>query len=71
MSRQSTRGWSTRAGVRGDVAPFEVSPIYNTGLTLTKKLYTGYTQSVDKVLAGVYSYAQVKSYIRVRIVDKY
>ena len=37
----------------------------------TLKLYTSYTQSVDKVLAGVYSYAQVKSYIRVGIVDKY
>jgi hypothetical protein len=57
--------------VRGYVAPFEVSPIYNTGLTLTKKLYTGYTQAVDKILAGVYSYTQAKSYIRVRIVDNY
>ena len=41
------------------------------GLTLTKKLSTGYSQGVDKVLAGVYSYAQAKSYIRVKIVDKY
>ena len=56
--------------MRDDVAPFEVSPIYNTGLTLTIKLYTSYTQAVDNVLAGVYSYAQAKSYIRPRIVDK-
>lgn len=43
--------------------------IYNTNASL--ELYTSYTQAVDKVLAGVYSYTQVKSYIRVGIVDKY
>ena len=43
--------------------------IYNTNASL--KLYTSYTQAVDKVLLGVYSYAQAKSYIRVEIVDKY
>ena len=31
------------------------------------KLYTGYTQGVDNVLVGVYSYTQAKSYIRVRM----
>ena len=35
------------------------------------KIFTGYSLSVDKILLGVYSYAQVKSYIRVTSVDKY
>lgn len=34
------------------------------------ELYTSYTQAVDKILLGVYSYAQVNSYIRVTSVDK-
>ncbi len=43
--------------------------IYNTNAPL--ELFTGYSHGVDKILLGVYSYQQVKSYIRVRIVDNY
>jgi hypothetical protein len=35
------------------------------------KLFTSYQHPVDKVLPRVYSYQQVKSYIRVEIVDNY
>lgn len=34
------------------------------------KIFTGYSIAVDKILLGVYSYQQVKSYIRVETVDK-
>jgi hypothetical protein len=42
--------------------------IYNT--KVIHKIITGYSITVDKILLGVYSYQQVKSYIRVEIVDK-
>jgi hypothetical protein len=58
-------------GVRGDVVPSGVSLRVNPNYEVMHKLYTGCQRSVDKVLAGVYSYTQAKSYIRVRIVDKY
>ena len=45
--------------------------LYLSNTNASLKLYTSYQHPVDKVLAGVYSYAQVKSYIRPRIVDKY
>ena len=68
--------------MEGDVAPYEVLPRVCTILprvclrvnhytNAPLKLSTRYSQAVDKILLGVYSYAQVKSYIRVRIVDKY
>ena len=45
--------------------------LYLSNTIVIHRLYTGCQRSVDKVLVGVYSYAQVKSYIRVRIVDNY
>ena len=44
-------------------------PIYNT--KIIHRILTSYALSVDKILLGVYSYAQVKSYIRVETVDNY
>ena len=35
------------------------------------QLSTGYQMLVDKILQGVYTYAQVRSYIRLEFVDKY
>lgn len=43
--------------------------LYNT--KVIHKIITGYSIAVDKILQVVYSYTQVKSYIRVEIVDKY
>ena len=47
---------------------YTLLPIYNT--IVIHKIVTGYSIAVDKILLGVYSYTQVKSYIRVRTVDK-
>ena len=61
--------------VRDDVAPYEVpsgvSLRVNPNYEVIHKLLWSYAQAVDKILVGVYSYAQAKSYIRVRNVDKY
>ena len=38
---------------------------------LHSKLYTGSSQAVDNILAGVYTCPQVKSYIRLRNVNNY
>jgi hypothetical protein len=43
--------------------------IYNT--KVIHKILTSYSVAVDKILLWVYSYQQVKSYIRVEIVDNY
>lgn len=66
----------------GDVAPSEVLLRVCTILPrvclrvnhytrVIHNLCTGCQRSVDKILLGVYSYTQAKSYIRVEIVDKY
>ena len=68
--------------MRDDVAPYEVllrvctilPRVYlrvNHYTRVIHRLSTPCQRSVDKVLLGVYSYQQVKSYIRVEIVDKY
>ena len=56
-------------GYAGYSRGYTVLLIYNTNASL--ELYTSYTQAVDNVLVGVYSYTQAKSYIRVEIVDNY
>ena len=44
--------------------------MYKSNTIVIHKIITGYSQAVDKILLGVYSYQQAKSYIRVRTVDK-
>ena len=45
--------------------------LYKSNTIVIHRILTSYTLSVDKILLGVYSYAQAKSYIRVATVDKY
>jgi hypothetical protein len=45
--------------------------LYKSNTKVIHMILTSYALSVDKILLGVYSYTQAKSYIRVETVDKY
>ena len=45
--------------------------LYKSNTKVIHKIFTSYSIAVDKILLRVYSYTQVKSYIRVETVDKY